>query len=41
MRSSEASQIVWSYLVILAEETGWEVYDPQLDRSLDRAHDLD
>jgi hypothetical protein len=34
-------QIVWSYLVILAEETGWEVYDPQLDRSLDPARDLD
>jgi hypothetical protein len=36
----EVLQIAWSYLVILKEETGWEVYDPQVDRSLDHAHDL-
>jgi len=34
-------RIVWSYLAILEQETGWEVYDRQLGRSLDRAHDLD
>jgi hypothetical protein len=34
-------RIVWSYLAILTQETGWEVYDWQLGRSLDRAHDLD
>jgi hypothetical protein len=34
-------QIVWSYLAILEQETGWEVYDGQLGRSLYRAHDLD
>jgi hypothetical protein len=33
-------QIVWSYLAILEPETGWEVYDGQLGRSLDRAHDF-
>jgi hypothetical protein len=34
-------QIAWSYLSILEQETGWEVYDRQLGRSLDRARDLD
>jgi hypothetical protein len=33
--------LVWSYLGILEQETGWETYDPQLGRSLDRARDLD
>jgi hypothetical protein len=26
---------------MLEQETGWETYDPQLGRSLDRARDLD
>jgi hypothetical protein len=34
-------QIVWSYLAILEQETGWETYDPQLGRTLDRMRDLD
>jgi hypothetical protein len=34
-------QIAWSYLAILEQETGWEIYDPQLGRNLDRVHDLD
>ena len=34
-------ELVWSYLAILEQETGWETYDPQLGRSLDRACDLD
>ncbi len=34
-------QIVWTYLVILEQETGWEVYGEQLDRSLNRSQDLD
>lgn len=34
-------QIVWAYLAILEQETGWEAYDRQLDRSLDLARDLD
>jgi hypothetical protein len=34
-------QIVWTYLVILEQETGWEVYDGQLGRSLNRGQDLD
>ncbi len=34
-------ELVWSYLAILEQETGWETYDPQLGRSLNRAHDLD
>jgi hypothetical protein len=34
-------QIVWAYLVILEQETGWEVYDRQLGRSLNRGQDLD
>jgi hypothetical protein len=34
-------ELVWSYLAILGQETGWETYDPQLGRSLDRARDLD
>jgi hypothetical protein len=34
-------QIVWSYLAILEQETGWEIYDNQLGRSLDRGRDLD
>jgi hypothetical protein len=34
-------ELVWSYLAILEQETGWETYDPQLGRSLDRARDLD
>src|SRR5215813_12582472 len=33
--------LVWSYLAILEQETGWEIYDPQLGRRLDRARDLD
>ncbi len=33
-------EIVWSYLAVLEQETGWETYDPQLGRTLDRAHDL-
>jgi hypothetical protein len=33
-------ELVWSYLAILEQETGWEIYDPQLGRSLDRARDL-
>ena len=33
-------QIVRSYLAIMEQETGWEVYDRQLGRSLDRGHDL-
>lgn len=34
-------RLVWSYLAILEQETGWETYDPQLGRSLDRALDLE
>jgi hypothetical protein len=34
-------ELAWSYLAILEQETGWEIYDPQLGRSLDRARDLD
>jgi hypothetical protein len=34
-------RLVWSYLAILEQETGWETYDPQLGRSLDRARDLE
>src|SRR5690348_3548888 len=34
-------QIVWTYLAILEQETGWEVYDEQLGRSLNRSQDLD
>src|SRR6201985_420781 len=34
-------QIVWTYLAILEQETGWEVYDGQLGRSLNRSQDLD
>ena len=34
-------ELVWSYLAILEHETGWETYDPQLGRSLDRTRDLD
>lgn len=34
-------QIVWTYLVVLEQETGWEVYDGQLGRSLNRGQDLD
>jgi len=34
-------ELVWSYLAILEQETGWETYDPQLGRGLDRARDLD
>ena len=34
-------ELVWSYLAILEQETGWETYDPQLGRTLDRARDLD
>jgi len=34
-------ELVWSYLAILEQETGWEIYDRQLGRSLDRARDLD
>lgn len=34
-------ELVWSYLAILEQETGWETYDPQLGRSLDRARDLE
>src|SRR5262252_7021466 len=34
-------ELVWSYLAILEQETGWEIYDPQLGRSLDQARDLD
>jgi hypothetical protein len=34
-------QVAWFYLAILEQETGWEVYDGQLGRSLDRAHDFD
>src|SRR5690242_5332353 len=34
-------ELVWSYLTILEQETGWEIYDPQLGRSLERARDLD
>jgi hypothetical protein len=33
--------LVWSYLAILEQETGWETYDPQLGRGLDRARDLE
>jgi hypothetical protein len=39
--SRAVMRIVWSYLAILEEETGWEIYDGQLGRSLDRGHDLD
>jgi hypothetical protein len=34
-------QIVWTYLVILEQETGWEVYDGQLGRGLNGGQDLD
>jgi hypothetical protein len=34
-------QIVWAYLAILEQETGWEVYYRQLGRNLDLACDLD
>ena len=34
-------QITWSYLAILERETGWDVYDGQLGRSLDRSRDFD
>ena len=34
-------ELVWSYLAILEQETGWETYDPQLGRGLDRARDLE
>jgi hypothetical protein len=34
-------QIAWSYLAILEQETGWEIYDRQLGHSLDRSRDLD
>jgi hypothetical protein len=34
-------ELVWSYLAILEQESGWETYDPQLGRSLDRARDLE
>jgi hypothetical protein len=34
-------QIAWSYLAILEGETGWDVYDGQLGRSLDRSSDFD
>jgi hypothetical protein len=27
-------ELVWSYMAILEQETGWEIYDPQLGRSL-------
>ena len=27
-------RLVWSYLAVLEQETGWETYDPQLGRSL-------
>jgi len=39
--SRAVMELVWSYLAILERETGWETYDPQLGRSLDRARDLD
>jgi hypothetical protein len=39
--SRAVMELVWSYLAILEQETGWETYDPQLGRSLDRARDLD
>ena len=32
-------RLVWSYLAILEQESGWETYDPQLGRGLDRARD--
>jgi hypothetical protein len=34
-------QVVWSHLAILEQESGWAIYDGQLGRSLDRAHDFD
>jgi len=34
-------ELVWTYLAILEQETGWETYDPQLGRGLDRARDLE
>jgi len=34
-------QVAWSYLAILERETGWDVYDGQLGRSLDRSRDFD
>jgi hypothetical protein len=34
-------ELVWSYLAILEQESGWDTYDPQLGRSLDRARDLE
>ena len=34
-------QIVWAYLAILEQETGWEIYDGQVGRSLNRGQDLD
>jgi hypothetical protein len=34
-------QVVWSYLAIVEQERGWETYDPQLGRTLDRMRDLD
>lgn len=34
-------QIVWAYLLILEQETEWEIYDGQLGRSLNRGQDLD
>jgi hypothetical protein len=34
-------RLIWSYLAILEQETGWETYDPQLGRSLDWARDLE
>jgi len=41
-RASQAvMELGWSYLAILEQETGWEIYDPQLGRSLDQARDLD
>jgi hypothetical protein len=34
-------QIVWAYLAILEQDTGWEACDRQLGRSLDLVCDLD
>jgi hypothetical protein len=33
-------QVAWSYLAILEQESGWEIYDGQLGGSLNRAHDF-
>ena len=39
-RAEDALKKVWEYLSIIQREADYVVYDPQLDRILDLAHDL-